>query len=119
MIQSAKLVLWGDLSSYSVLARVKDQLPINWSDTGITVGNKSYDATNHAPILIYANPLNPDRYVVFNSSFTYRDYAYLNNARQVPMLPDWAIINLDTPPGNVSPGEVVSADFFDEKWRLK
>ncbi len=64
-------------------------------------------------------PLNPQRYVVLNSSFTFRDYAYLNNARQVPMLPDWAVIDLKTPPGNVWPGKVANAGFFDESWQLK
>ena len=63
--------------------------------------------------------LRPSRYVVLNSSFTYREYAYLNNARQVPMLPDWAIVDLSTPPGTVWPGKIVAADFFDEKWGVK
>ena len=119
MIKSANLVLWGDASSNSVMAKIADQLPIQWSKNQIAVGEKKYDAAEHAPILIYPNPLNQDRYIVLNSSFTYRDYAYLNNARQVPMLPDWAIVNLKTPPGNVWPGEVVDADFFDEEWQLK
>ena len=71
------------------------------------------------PALIYPNPLNPRRYVVLNSSFTFRDYAYLNNARQVPMLPDWAIVDVGTPPNAVRPGKVVAADFFDEHWQLR
>ena len=119
LIASANLVLWGDPVSNSVMGRIADQLPVVWTNDRIKVGVKEYDAKNHAAVLIYPNPLNPKRYVVLNSSFTYRDYAYLNNARQVPMLPDWAVINLNTPPGNVWPGEVVVADFFDEKWQLK
>jgi predicted esterase len=119
MIQSANLVLWGDPSSNSVMAKVAEKLPVKWTEKQIVVGDKTYDAAHHAPILIYPNPLNPDRYVVFNSSFTFREYAYLNNARQVPMLPDWAVIDLRTPPGNVWPGKVAAADFFDEQWQLK
>jgi hypothetical protein len=69
--------------------------------------------------MIYPNPLNPGKYLVLNSSFTFRDYAYLNNARQVPMLPDWAVVDLTTPPDAVWPGKIVAADFFDEKWQLK
>ncbi len=119
LIQSANLVLWGDPKSNSVMAKIADKLPIQWTADKITVGEKSYDAKNHAPILIHPNPLNLNRYVVLNSSFTFRDYAYLNNARQVPMLPDWAVIDLNTPPNNVWPGKVVAADFFDEQWTLK
>ena len=70
-------------------------------------------------ILIAPNPLNPRKYVVLNSGFTYRDYDYLNNARQVPKLPDWAVIDLDTPPSPTAPGKVVAADFFGEDWKVK
>jgi len=119
MIQSSNIVLWGDPKSNSVLAKIADKLPIQWTADKVTVGEKSYDARNHAPILIHPNPLNLNRYVVLNSSFTFRDYAYLNNARQVPMLPDWAVIDLDTPPNAIWPGKVVDANFFDEQWKLK
>jgi dienelactone hydrolase len=119
MIQSSNIVLWGDPKSNSVLAKIADKLPIQWSADKVTVGEKSYDAKNHAPILIHPNPLNLNRYVVLNSSFSFRDYAYLNNARQVPMLPDWAIIDLNTPPNAIWPGKVVDANFFDEQWKLK
>ena len=49
------------------------------------------------PVLIYPNPLNPKRYVVLNSGFTFREYDYLNNARQVPKLPDFAVVDVDVP----------------------
>ena len=101
------------------MANIMDRLPLKWTPQKVTVGTEEYDAAHHAPILISPNPLNTDRYVVLNSSFTYRDYAYLNNARQVPMLPDWAVIDLTTPPDNVWPGKVVAADFFNEVWQLK
>ncbi|MBL8817007.1 MAG: prolyl oligopeptidase family serine peptidase [Planctomyces sp.] len=117
MIQSANLVLWGDPTSNSVMAKVADRLPVQWAADTITMKGKSYPASQHAAIMIYPNPLNPDRYVVLNSSFTFREYAYLNNARQVPMLPDWAIIDLNTPANSVWPGKVVDADFFDEDWK--
>ena len=119
MIQTSNIVLWGDPKSNSVLAKIAYKLPIQWTADKVTVGEKSYDAKNHAPILIYPNPLNLNRYVVLNSSFTFRDYAYLNNARQVPMLPDWAVIDLNTPPNAIWPGKVVDANFFDEQWKLK
>lgn len=119
MIENANLILWGDASSNLYIEKVLKDLPILWSTEKLTIGDNTVDAKTHAPILIYPNPLNPNRYVVLNSSFTFRDYAYLNNARQVPMLPDWAVIDLSTPPGNVWPGKVVAADFFDEQWRVK
>ena len=118
-IASSNLVLFGDSTSNSVLAKIINKLPIGWNDQSIRVGKRSFDATTHAPILIYPNPLNPERYVVLNSGFTYREFAYLNNARQVPKLPDWAVIDLRTPADSLWPGKVVDADFFDENWQLK
>ncbi len=118
-IASSNLVLWGDPQSNSLIKKIVGKLPIQWNKDSIVVGEKQYPAAHHAPILIFPNPLNPEKYVVLNSGFTYREYAYLNNARQVPMLPDWAIIDLRTPAGSQYPGKVVDADFFDEQWSLK
>jgi hypothetical protein len=118
-IASKNLVLWGDPASNAVLARIASKLPVAWSETEIVAGDRRLPAEHHGLILCCPNPLNPRRYVVLNSSFTYRDYDYLNNARQVPRLPDWAIIDVRTPPGTQYPGKVAAADFFDEQWRVR
>jgi len=118
-IASKNLILWGDPSSNAVIKKIADKLPIKWDAKTIVAGGKSWDADNHAAILIYPNPLNPARYVVLNSSFTYREYAYLNNARQVSMLPDWAVVDLREPAGTIWPGKIEDAGFFDEQWRIK
>ncbi len=119
LIQSASLVLWGDAESSALIAKIADQIPVKWMEGSIRAEGKSFDSASHVPVMIYPNPLNPNRYVVLNSGFTFREFASLNNARQVPMLPDWAIISLDTPPDSVWPGKVVAADFFDEQWQFK
>jgi dienelactone hydrolase len=118
-IASSNLILWGDPESNAVLKKIAGKLPIRWEGDKIVVGSKSFAAETHAPILIYPNPLNPSKYVVLNSGFTFRDYDYLNNARQVPKLPDWAIVDITTPPDSRKPGKVVAADFFNEAWELK
>jgi hypothetical protein len=118
-IENYHLVLWGDPQSNPTLARIAEKLPIAWSAEHVVVGDRKFDAKTHAPVLIYPNPLNPEKYVVLNSCFTYREYDYLNNARQVPKLPDWAVIDLTTPPNSRWPGKIAAADFFGEKWELK
>ena len=70
------------------------------------------------PVLIYPNPLNPRRYVVLNSGFTFREYDYLNNARQVPKLPDFAVVDVSVPMTSRAPGGIVTAGFFNERWQL-
>ena len=118
-IAGSNLILWGDPASNGVLAKILEKLPIRWTQEVLEMNGKSYPAAGHAPVLVFPNPLNPERYVVLNSGFTYREYAYLNNARQVPMLPDWAVVDLAEAPGPVRPGRVVDAGFFDERWRWK
>ena len=118
-IQRSNLVLFGDPDSNSVIGKLIPHLPIGWTGSTVDVQDRSYAAGHHVPVLIYPNPLNPRRYVVLNSGFTYREFAYLNNARQVPKLPDWAIIDVRTPADSLWPGKVVAADFFDEFWQLK
>ncbi len=113
------LVLFGDPQSNEVLKRIAAKLPIRWDAKSVTVGGKTYSAADHAPALIFPNPLNPKRYVVLNSGFTYREYDYLNNARQIPRLPDWAVIDLNQPVTSQKPGGIADAGFFDEHWRVK
>ena len=117
-VESKNLILWGDAASNSVIARIAGKLPIREDGGQIAAGTQRFDAAHHVPILVYPNPLNPNRYVVLNSGFTFREHADMSNALQIPMLPDWAIIDIQTPPGDDWPGKMVAADFFDEEWKL-
>ncbi|WZO99932.1 hypothetical protein EP7_001550 [Isosphaeraceae bacterium EP7] len=118
-IAGSNLILWGDRASNAVLRKIADKLPIVWTAATIKAGSQEFPAADHALILIAPNPLNPSKYVVLNSGFTFREYDDLNNARQVPKLPDWAIVDVKTPPDNLTPGKVVAADFFDESWLIR
>ena len=116
-IASSNLVLWGDPRSNSVLGRIAAKLPVEWTATSIRYRGQSYDAATHMPILIVPNPLNPSRYVVLNSGFTFREFDFLNNARQHPHLPDWAMIDVTAAADGKRPGRIAAAGFFDEHWR--
>jgi Prolyl oligopeptidase family len=118
-IANNNLVLWGDPGSNSVLAKLLAKLPIEWSKDTLKLNGQSHTAAGHAPILIYPNPLNPKRYIVINSGFTYREYDYLNNARQGAKLPDWAAVDLSIAPDTQNPGKIADAGFFDEAWQWK
>ncbi len=118
-IASANLVLWGDNFSNKVIARIADRIPVQWTERVVKFGSKTFDATTHYPVLIYPNPLNAERYVVINSGFTFREYDYLNNARQVAKLPDWAMVDATTPADGRWPGRIADAGFFTERWQVK
>ncbi len=118
-IANHNLVLWGDATSNQLIARMKDRLPVKWSAGQLSLGKKSFSAETHIPILIYPNPLHPDRYVVLNSGPTQREFDYLNNARQVPRLPDYAIVDTTTPPDEKYPGKIVAGGLFNDDWALE
>jgi pimeloyl-ACP methyl ester carboxylesterase len=122
-IASMNLILWGDLNSSStnsLIAKIAEKLPIRREGSDIVVDHgRHFDAAHHGAILIYPNPLNPKRYVVLNSGFTFREHAYFSNALQIPKLPDWAIVDLRTPPDDDWPGKIVAADFFDDGWQVR
>lgn len=117
-IAGGNLILFGDPSSNAIIARIAAKLPVSWDAQSIKLGEHFFDSSHHAPVLIYPNPLHPDHYVLINSGFTYREYDYLNNARQTPKLPDYAVIDVDVPATSRWPGGVATAGFFDEKWEL-
>jgi poly(3-hydroxybutyrate) depolymerase len=106
-IANNNLILFGDTASNKILARIAAKLPLQWPTEA-----------SQALIMIYPNPENPKKYVVLNSGFTFREFDYLNNARQSPKLPDWAIVDTATPPDARYPGRIVSAGFFNEDWKM-
>jgi hypothetical protein len=118
-IAAHNLILWGDPNSNALLGRMVRKLPITWDESGVGVGRKTFAGDHHAALLIYPNPLNPRKYVVLNSGFTFREYDYLNNARQVAKLPDYAVVDVSVPVSSRSPGGIADAGFFGEHWELR
>ncbi len=117
-IAANHIALFGDPSSNAVYRRIASRLPIVWRADGVVVGGQKYPAT-HAPVFIFPNPLNPRKYVVINSGFTFHDHT--SNAMQSPKLPDWAVVDTTKPGNNYRyvPLFVESQGFFDEAWRLR
>jgi pimeloyl-ACP methyl ester carboxylesterase len=117
-IASSNLALFGDPSSNAVYRRIAGRLPMQWRADGVVVGGEKFPA-GHAPVFIFPNPLNPKKYVVINSGFTFHDQS--NNDMQSPKLPDWAVVDITKPGNNYRylPLFVVSQGFFDEAWKLK
>ncbi len=119
------LVLWGTPESNSLFRRLAGEqgkpgshpFPLEWSAKTVTLGTQKFSSDQHVPILVYPNPLNPDRYVVINSGPTHREGHDRTNSLQNPKLPDWAIIDLSEPPTNLVPGKIVATGLFDESWQ--
>jgi len=117
-LEGANVILWGDPSSNSLIGKIAANLPLKWTKETVEMAGKKVSSASHLPALIYPNPLSPDHYVVLNSGFTYREYDYLNNARQIAKLPDWALLNISIPATSKAPAGVAEAGFFGESWEV-
>jgi len=111
------LILWGDPSSNKIIGELLPKLPIKWDSSTIEIGDWKTDSRAKAILGIYPNPGQPNRQIVFNSGFTFREYDYLNNARQIAKLPDWAVVDVTNSATPRWPGRIVRAGFFDEAWK--
>ncbi|MGA1200078.1 MAG: hypothetical protein ACO36I_26570, partial [Candidatus Latescibacterota bacterium] len=115
-IRNHNLALWGDPTSNALLKKVAPNLPIQWHQDQIAVGSQTFTTDKHLPVFVFPNPLNPERYVVINSGFTFAANGSQSNSTQTPKLPDWAIVDITAPA--YDPLRVVAADFFGEYWEL-
>ncbi|WP_156345567.1 hypothetical protein [Verrucomicrobium spinosum] len=55
---------------------------------------------------------------MINSGLTFREAHDRTNSLQNPKLPDWAVIDITTPPDAERAGNVVDAGFFDASWKV-
>jgi len=110
-IANNNLILFGDPWSNQLIAKIIGKLPIQWTKQEITLGGRTVAAATHLPVLIFPNPLNPNRYVVINSGHTFSEDDWRGtNANLYPHLGDYALIALDN-------HEIVHSGFFDESWK--
>lgn len=117
-VDTNHLICFGDFGSNKFLRDVAGKLPIQWTRNEIRVAEKTFDPSTHAVTFCYPNPRNPDRYVVANSGMTFREFSNTSNSRQIAMLPDWAVLNVEDQDDAIFAGKVIAKGFFDEAWQL-
>jgi hypothetical protein len=117
-IAGSNLILWGDPQSNRLLSRLVNKLPLHWSADAVGFGEDTAPSTHHVPVLIYPNPLNANRYVVLNTGFTFCEFGSASNAQQTPKLPDFALVNANTPRETRWHEGILHAGFFGEHWEL-
>lgn len=109
-IAANNLVLFGDPGSNKLIAQIAAKLPIKWTKDSIIVGDKTYSAAEHLPVLIYPNPLNPNRYVVINTGLPARAGATAYG--------DYAILKVSKRADGQLAAETADEGVFDESWQL-
>lgn len=117
-IKNNHLICFGDFHSNQYLRSIAANLPIQWTKDTLRVGSRKFESDTCVPTFCFPNPRNPKRYVVINSGMTYREFSNVSNSRQIPMLPDWAILGIGSKDDAIFAGEVIAQGFFDESWSL-
>ena len=113
-IANNNLVLFGDPGSNKILAQIADKLPIKWTKDSIVVGDKTYSAADHVPVLIYPNPLNPKHYIVLNTGLI----AGGGGGGGAQGYGDFAVLQVTKGADGRIADKVALDGLFDESWKL-
>lgn len=117
-LRDRNLILFGDPGSNAVLARIVKSLPLRWTRDEIELQGKSWSTKDHAVVLVYPNPDNPEKYVVINSGMTTRESDFKGtNALLFPKLGDYAVIRFESKNNNWVE-TVESAGIFNSHWEF-
>jgi dienelactone hydrolase len=120
MIARNHLVLFGDPGSNAIYKRVLEQLPVEWTEETIKVGEQEWSAKDHGLSLIFPNPLNRSKYIVLNSGHTFHDKDFRSsNAWLFPRLGDIAVQKITLQKDGSFQEETVWSDVFGERWQLR
>ena len=115
-IQDFNLVLFGDPGSNRWLERINQDLPIRFEGERLVAGDTPVGRDDAGLLMIYPNPLNPQRYVVVVGGTT---PGAMRRAHRVGFtsLPDYVVFDRES----LVQGETAypMAGFFDKNWRLR
>jgi predicted esterase len=118
-VRGRNLILFGDPSSNSLIAKVLPKLPLTWTRERVAFGDVAGDSATHVPVLIQPNPLDPRFCVVLNSGHTFHEDAFQGtNALLYPRLGDYALLQLAPTPRDPLATKIATAGLFDEFWKL-
>jgi hypothetical protein len=112
---SKHLVLFGTPRQNHFVRRIADRLPVTWSDEGVSIGGTNYTGRNVGLVMIYPNPLNPERYILLLPE-NYGRYTALGFS-SIYTLPDY-VVGRPTEAANGLTMEVLADGTFDSRWQL-
>lgn len=113
------VILFGDPSSNTLLARMLPKLPLQWTRENVSIGNsQKFSARDHLPVLICPNPLQPTRYVVLNSGHSFHSVDFRGtNALLFPRLGDWAVLQINAAQPDDVADRPAALGLFDAMWK--
>jgi pimeloyl-ACP methyl ester carboxylesterase len=106
-IAEKNLILIGTPKQNRLLSRIADKLPATFLDDGVCIGGKEYRGPDVSLVMVYPNPLNPERYLLLLPEVYWgtRPLDY----------PDWVV--LQAPKDGKGPGRILAKGSFDTCWQ--
>ncbi|HOM83971.1 MAG TPA: prolyl oligopeptidase family serine peptidase [Armatimonadota bacterium] len=110
------LVLFGDRRTNAILARIADRLPVELTPAGYRVGRKETPAEGLGLLMVYPNPLAPERLVCVYSGEFWGDGLDINH--KFDLAPDFIFFRkeLDVADPSRTP-TAICAGYFDSSWQ--
>lgn len=78
-LPNKNIVLFGNKNTNRILGKISDELPIKLEKGKIITENAKFSAQNLGYVLLYPNPLNPDKYVAVFAGNSPRNINCFNN----------------------------------------
>lgn len=107
-IAEKHLVLFGGPKENDIVRRIADRLPIKFLGDGVEVAGKAHRGKDVGLVLVYPNPLNPERYVLLLPE----EYAGGSPMK----LPDFQVVRIvksDRGPSH----QVLAQGIFNSRWQ--
>ncbi len=119
-VRNNHLILFGDPGSNELIKKILPRLPLQWDETQINIDGKTFQSNESIPVLIYPNPLQPNRYIVLNTGHTFHRKDFLGtNALLYPRLGDFAVLKIPSKQLPIEQWQILHAGLFDEFWQAK
>jgi hypothetical protein len=109
VMNDCNAVLFGAPKQNEIVKAIADELPIKFLEDGVKVGDKSYRGEGVGLVMVYPNPVSPNRYILLLPE----DYA----GDSPWTYPDWMVVKNVKGPGRVRQ-QVLAQGTFDAKWQL-
>jgi len=108
-IAEKNLILVGTPSENRLLAKIADKLPVGFLDDGVRIGKHEYRGEGISLVMVYPNPLNPDRYILLFPENYWGD--------KVWDFPDYLVMK--EPVNGQGRGQILAKGTFDAYWQLQ
>lgn len=117
-IAQKNLVLFGGSQANHIVKQIADKLPVKFVKDGVEVSGKSYLGADVGLVMVYPNPLNPERYVLLLPE-NYGIYTSHPGALGMNVLsfPDYVVGKPQVAWGG-NTIQVLAQGSFDSKWQL-